>query len=405
MTPPPRIVVLTPYFHPIIGGVESNAERFARYLCGAGVNVRVLTKRISPSLGDVDERDGVPIVRIGPFGDRNASGKWVMSPAVFRWLVRHASDYDIVFVVDYRGVGVAAIAARALTGRPVVVQAQTPGVLFSGKADGPLRETGLPPEGPVARIIRSPVRAVYRRADAIACISHSLEREAIASGVPAGRVHFVPNAVDMSQFAPASLERRRCRRLVLGLEPDDIVCLFVGRLSREKGVLDLVDAWTLLQPAGASLLIAGPDMTGHPWNAGPAARDEVERRSLSASVRFLGPSTDVASLLQVADVVVQPSHFEALGLSAIEALASGVPVVASAVGGLLDFIVDGVNGRLVPPRNPSALASALRDVLVNPTLREQLAAAARASVAEYDEPAVFNRMVDLLTTISSTTRR
>jgi glycosyltransferase involved in cell wall biosynthesis len=64
-----------------------------------------------------------------------------------------------------------------------------------------------------------------------------------------------------------------------------------------------------------------------------------------------------------------------------------------------------VNGRLVPPRNPSALASALREVLVNPTLREQLAAAARASVAEYDEPAVFNRMVDLLTTISSTTRR
>src|SRR5262249_23254306 len=235
------------------------------------------------------------------------------------------------------------------------------------------------------------------RAAGVAASSHGLEGGASAGGVPAGRVHFVPNAVDMSQFAPASLERRRCRRLVLGLEPDDIVCLFVGRLSREKGVLDLVDAWTLLQPAGASLLIAGPDMTGHPWNAGPAARDEVERRSLSASVRFLGPSTDVASLLQVADVVVQPSHFEALGLSAIEALASGVPVVASAVGGLLDFIVDGVNGRTCPPRNAAALAEGLRSLMIDADFRRRASAQARSSVAtEYDERVVFERFADLV---------
>jgi UDP-glucose:(heptosyl)LPS alpha-1,3-glucosyltransferase len=218
-------------------------------------------------------------------------------------------------------------------------------------------------------------------------------------------VHFIPNAVDMERYDPPTVHERHCSRHALGLESDAVVCLFVGRLSREKGVLDLIEAWNSLQPVNASLLIAGPDMPGHPWNAGPAARQLVTRHRLGASVRFLGPCDDVASLLHVADVVVQPSHFEALGLSAIEALASGVPVVASAVGGLLDFVVDGVNGRLAPPHNPAALASILRDVLVDATLRERLAAAARTSVAEYGEQAVFSRMVDLLGTIASANRQ
>jgi glycosyltransferase involved in cell wall biosynthesis len=90
---------------------------------------------------------------------------------------------------------------------------------------------------------------------------------------------------------------------------------------------------------------------------------------------------------------VQPSHFEALGLSAIEALACGVPLVASAVGGLLDFVVDGENGRLAPPQNPAALAASIAPLLVDAGERARLAARARASVLqEYDELAVFGRM-------------
>src|SRR5690242_14157377 len=141
----PRILVLTPYFHPIIGGVESNASRFARHLRSTGVPVQVLTKRISVSLPDHDELDGVPIRRIGPRGDRSPAGKWLMSPAVFVWLVRHSAEYDVVCVVDYRGVGIAAVAARALTRRPVMVQAQTPGVL-SANGDAALGAGGLPVE-------------------------------------------------------------------------------------------------------------------------------------------------------------------------------------------------------------------------------------------------------------------
>ncbi len=374
----PRVVILTTYFRPIVGGVESNAERLARFLHASGIPVRVLTKRVTPLLADAEDMDGVPIERIGPWGDRSASGKWRMLPAVFRWLVGHAKDYDVVCCVDYRGVGIAAIAARSVTSRPVVLQAQTPGGLEH-------------------TLFKWPVIAVYRRADAFACISHGLEREARAAGVPAERIHFLPNAVDILRFRPARADEQRVLRRQLDIAEPCVVFLFVGRLSREKGLMDLMAAWHLARPSNAILLVAGPDMVNHPWNVGPAAREYVDQHALGASVRFLGSIADVASLLQAVDVVIQPSHFEALGLSAVEALASGVPVIASAVGGLLDFVIDGDNGKLCPPQDPEALSACIRLFAGDWAFRQRASARARASVIEqYDEQTVFSRFADLL---------
>ena len=387
------VLILTPYFHPIIGGVESNAERLARYLVSQRVSVQVLTKRVGRGLPDDEDRGGVAIRRIGPDGERSSIGKWLMTPAIVRWLIGHAAEYDVVCCVDYRATGVAALLARGVTGRPVVFQAQTTGVLSGDNVDPLLRRAGISPAGPIARAVKAPVRASYRGADAFACISRDIERETLACGVPRDRVWYLPNAIDMTHFRPAAADERGRLRLELGLPADRVICLFVGRLSREKGVLDLLDAWRLLTPAGALLVMAGPDMTGHAWDAGAPGRAFVEQHGLQDSVRFVGPLADVAPMIKAADLVVQPSHFEALGLSAIEALACGVPLVASAVGGLLDFIVDGENGLLCPPQDPPALAACLGRLVSDGAARARLAAGARRSVLkDYDEQAVFGQM-------------
>jgi glycosyltransferase involved in cell wall biosynthesis len=393
----PRVVVLTTYYRPMLGGVESSAERFARFLHDEGFGVRVITKRIGPALPDREIIDGIEVRRIGIPGDRAASGKWLLTAPLFCWLVRHASVYDVVCVIDYRGIGAAALAARAFTGRPAAFQGQTPWVLADDAAAGQPRL--------VPRLLKTPLRALYRRADAIVCISRSLEDEAFSCGVPRERVHFMPNAVDMARFHPPAAGERERLRQERGWALNRPVCCFVGRLSLEKGLLDLLEAWKLLQPIAAHLVIAGPDMPGNPWNVGPAAREFVAREGLQDSVEFLGPMADVAPLLRAVDVVVQPSHFEAQGLSAVEALACGVPVVASSVGGLLDFVVDGQNGRLCPPRNPTALASAIRSVVSDDAFRRRLADAARASVVdEYDEQRVFSRFGGLLQQLSEERR-
>jgi glycosyltransferase involved in cell wall biosynthesis len=392
----PRVLILSPYYYPVIGGVESNAERFARYLVAAGVPVQVLTKRLTADLPDAEVRAGVPIQRIGPRGERSALGKWLMLPAVYRWLVTNAAAYDVVCVVDYRGVGVAAIAARRRTGRRVLIQGQTTGVL-SGAIGG----AGRSAEAAHVRLAKWPIRRIYASADAIACISRVLRDEALAFGFPAARVHLLPNAINMARFAPLPPAERAARRAAIGVAPDQVVCVYVGRLSREKGVLELVDAWKGLQPAPATLLLAGPDMPGSPWDAGPAARAFVQANGLQHTVRFLGSTEDVAGVLQMADVAVLPSHFEALGLAAIEALACGVPVVVSRVGGLPDFVHDDVNGRLVEPRDVPALSRALADLVADTPARTRMASVARASVAEYDERTVFARMTHVLTELAS----
>ena len=387
------VLILTPYFFPVIGGVESNAERLARYLAGESVGVQVVTKRIDRTLPDRDTRGNVVIHRIGPWGERSPAGKWRLIPAALVWLLRHAREYDVVCCIDYRATGIAGLLARIVTGRPVVVQAQTTGVLSGDNADSMLRSLGVNPAGRVARAIKRPIRALYGRADAIACISHELEREALSCGVDRERVFYFPNAIDMNAFRPAEPGEREALRARWQLPADRVICLFVGRLSREKGLVELMEAWRLLRPTTALLAVAGPDMTGHPWDAGASSLAFVEAHGLQDSVRVLGPIADVAPLVRAADLMVQPSHFEALGLSAIEALASGVPVVASAVGGLPEFITDGENGRLCAPRDPAALAACIGPLLADATERNRLAARARASVREeFDERAVFGRM-------------
>jgi len=396
-----RVVVLTTYFHPIIGGVESNAGRLARYLQAAGAPTTVVTKKVLRELPDADAYHGARVRRIGPHGDRSAAGKWLFSPYAYRWLVRNAGEYDVVCVIDYRAIGAAALAARRTTRRPVVVQAQTTGVLSGDNADPLLDRLRISTTGAVARVVKSLPRQAYDSADAFACISHDIEREALRCGIPADRVHFMPNAIDMSMFVPPTSAQYSEARRTLGVPDGTVCCLFVGRLSREKGVMELLEAWRQLAAPDALLLIAGPDMPGHAWDCGVPGRAFVERHGLTPSVRFLGPATNVVPLLHAADVVVQPSHFEALGLSAIEALATGRPVVASAIGGLLDFMKDGVNGRLVPPQDAEALARALGDVVADAAVRARLAAASRASVVDdYDEQAVFGRMLRVMTELA-----
>ena len=175
---PPRVVLLTTFFRPVVGGVESNAERLARYLQANGFSVLVLTKRVTPDLPDAEDLDGIRVQRIGPLGERNGRGKWRLTPWAAAWLIAHRAEYDVVCCIDFRGIGLAALGARIVTGRPVLFQAQTPGVF------------------------RWPVTSAYRHADALACIGREIEREALALGIPRSRVHFLPNAIDMTQFRP-----------------------------------------------------------------------------------------------------------------------------------------------------------------------------------------------------------
>jgi glycosyltransferase involved in cell wall biosynthesis len=399
---PPRVLLLTPYYHPVLGGSETAARRLASSLAARGCEVEVVTKRTQRGVPDEDSVDGLRVIRVPPYGDRSGAGKWRMVPAAMAELWRRRARYDVICCVDYRGIGLAAIIVGALARRPVCLQAETTGVLSCGNWDPVLTRYGVAPNGLVARLLKFPLRSIYARASRFVCIARHIENEALAEGVPRERIVYIPHGADASRFRPAEPGERDRLRREFGLPIDRPVCAYVGRLSREKGVLDLVEAWSEVNDPLALLLVVGPDMPGHPWDVGAAARRLVAERGLADRVRFYGPSPDPAPLLRAADIFIQPSHFEAFGISAIEAMASGLAVVASRVGGMLDFIEDEVSGLLAAPKDPHGLARQVRRVLQDESLRARLATAARDTVtSRFDEARLFDQYAALVSELAA----
>lgn len=206
-------------------------------------------------------------------------------------------------------------------------------------------------------------------------------------GFPRSRVEVWHNSVDLTRFRPPSRAERAEARRSLGLPTDATVVAVVSRLDHVKGVDLLMEAWPSVarDVSNARLLVVGD---------GPL-RDslvsDLYARGAADSVDFLGYRSDVPRLLHTSDVFVLPSRSEGMPLAALEALASGLPIVAHAVGGVPELVVDGVNGRLVPP-HPKALAEALSGILADRELRERLARQARPSVEKLGLHAYAERL-------------
>ncbi len=213
------------------------------------------------------------------------------------------------------------------------------------------------------------------------CIGRDLEREALRAGVPRDRVEYLPHGVDLARFRPPEAGERDRLRAELGW-PAATDRAVRGRLSIEKGVMDLLDAWRQTDRGPATLVLVGPDMPGHPWDAGGPARAFVATHGLGDSVRFEGYAADPSRFYRAADIFVQPSHFEALGNTAIEAMASGLPVIASGVGGLADFCVDGDNALIHEPHSPPSIARAIARLLADRPLAARLGEAGRRTAEE-----------------------
>lgn len=209
----------------------------------------------------------------------------------------------------------------------------------------------------------------YRTAaDLYVAVSAAVERELIEAGATADRLTCIPDAVDTENLR---VDDALARAKFVG-QPGPIV-VSIGFLAPEKGHQVLLRAWprVLRQVPDARLFIAGD---GPEWVALLELMQELHIRSSS---RMLGFHEPIGELLQAADLLVMPSLTEGLGSAAVEAAWMGLPVVASAVGGLSEAVVHGRTGLLVPPDIPETLAEAIIALLTDPALRTRMGEAAR----------------------------
>lgn len=218
-------------------------------------------------------------------------------------------------------------------------------------------------------------KLVVRFADHVVAVSHSQKRKLERLLVPSRRISVVPNAIDAAFFAGVGTVDLRGR---FGFDDDAVVVIAGGRFSREKGQIHLVRAAHIAitrEPRLRFLLFGhGPDLE--------RVRAEVRSLGLDEHVLCPGFERELLPCVRSADLLVNPSLSEGLPNIVLEAMALGVPVLATDVGGHPEIIEDGRTGRLVPPGRPSALADAVVEIASDPVLASGFAESGRRFVLD-----------------------
>jgi glycosyltransferase involved in cell wall biosynthesis len=341
------------------GAVAQRARADLRAGAQCGARMVGLTDALTRPIPQVDVRVALPRSPVGlPPGP---TGELLAVAAVTRVLQRVAQEVRPDAVVFHSSTlsWSAVKVARRLRSRAVfVVHALIADRLAQGSS----------PYGPVTTALYARAnRHALQRSDRVVCVSAYMGRIAVREGAPQERVRVLSNTVSLEDFTP-------------GGGPKTIDVLFAGRLSIEKGVDTLIRAASDLP--GLRITVAGD---------GPAGADlRALAERLDVRATFLGSQTraQVATLMRAARLLVVPSRSEPQGVVVLEALACGLPVVASAVGGLPELVEPGGTGWLVPPDDPAALRTAIAGALKDDEHLRAVAARARQAAEAYGADAL-----------------
>lgn len=372
-----------------LGGVDAGGQNvyvaaLASTLARLGVNVTVFTRRDGAALPTrVDMCEGVAVEHIDA-GPPQVLGKDALFPHMDdfaeslrrRWARKPP---DIVHAHFWMS-GIASIRAARPLGIPMVQTFHALGVVKK-------RHQGSKDTSPAERLdIES---SILRSADRIIATCSDELFELIRLGAEPHRVHIVPCGVDLDLFrpdGPADPRPRGISRVVV-----------VSRLVERKGIGNVISA--VARVPRCELIVAGGPRPDELDSDREVARYRrlAAQHGVSDRVRFIGciPRERVPSLIRSADVVACAPWYEPFGIVPLEAMACGVPVVATAVGGLTDTIVDGVTGFHVPPRRPREIARKLRWLLGDPDLRQRLGRAGVERVrSRYGWDVVASQVMD-----------
>ena len=397
--PKPKVCILAPSYWPAVGGGETHARLLARELSTRGCAVTVLTRRREAEWAAEEKFEGARILRFGNPGHVRLGKYLLLAPALW-WLVTNKRRWDVVYVCGLRVAGWSGVLAQLFARKPCILRAEA-----MGEMDGAF--IWRSPEGRISAQKRALARpfvalrnALYRRAAAFLAVSTPVRDEYLECGIPEEKIALLPNGYDPARFRPladpaAKTELRR--KLGLPEDPGRPVFAYSGKLIRGKGLGFLLRVWKAfhaMRPAAVLLLIGSGGAQS--LSCEDDLRRYVEGNGLGKSVRFTGYTDDVTSWLQASDAFVFASERESQGLAVLEAMACGLPVLASDIPGVRDMVHDGVDGHLLPPRGEIAWLHAMENLLDHPAAaRAVAAAAAETARARYAIGTVAERHIEL----------
>ncbi|HET7481644.1 MAG TPA: glycosyltransferase family 4 protein [Actinomycetota bacterium] len=373
-----RVALLTGIFPPDVGGPATHASDLAAAFEAAGHRVHVVAATDKPDL--VSTADVTRFPRRWSWPRRQA--------AIALWLRRHRRDYDVVYAT---GLHLAATLGGRLARRPVVVKIVGDPAWERGRR---LELTGSDFEGFQEESSRSPrLRLMQKTRDwtvgsAAAVVVPSEYLKGIVSGWADREIRVIHNGVVLPPELRAAPEA----------PGEERVALYVGRLVPHKRIDILIEAIAAAPGFRLQIVGEGPDLDRLETCV---ADQDVEDR-----VEFLGAldHDEVMKRMLGADVLVSASAYEGLPHVAIEAMACGLPVITTPVGGMVEVVVDGDNGRLIHDATPQSFATALRELIEAPERLVALRNGAAARSTDWRFEATASKVEELLQLVLGTTK-
>jgi glycosyltransferase involved in cell wall biosynthesis len=392
----PGICLLTETYYPVVGGGESQARALAEDLVAHGFRVMVVTRRSSPELSQVETIGGVVVYRTPPTGGGPLK-RWIMIFTCLVVLLSRRQQYDLIYVSGYKALGLTAVMVAKLLRKRCVLKADSNGEMSGAFFERGRLSLGLAPDSILFRLFLTLRNRILRQADRFVAISTDITEELHRHGVSPDRVERVTNSVDTTRFCPVGSAAKSALRQELQLPADRMIITYTGRLVSYKGLLLLLRVWEQLQLVHSRAMLVlvgsgGMDVQ----NCEAELREFVEQRGLGDSVRFTGDVHNVHQYLQASDIFVFPTEKEAFGISLIEAMACGLPVIATPTGGVKDILTHERDGLLVEAGNFQQLYDNLQRLISDPSAGGSMGRAAKVTAqSRYSRNVVLGKYREL----------
>jgi glycosyltransferase involved in cell wall biosynthesis len=395
----PRICLLTETYYPVTGGGETQARVLAEALSAHGFTVFIIARRSSQSFKTIEDVCGVTVYRIPPVG-MGGWKRWGMLVWSFFILTKMRKRYDILYVSGFKALGISAVLASRLFRKICILKADSNGEMSGEFFAAGLKKLGLTHSSLRVRMFLRMRNRILRGANAFVAITSGISRELRDYGVNPGSIYSITNSVDTKRFRPVSESDKYRLRQQLNFPNKKLIITYSGRLVSYKGLPLLIRVAHKIQREHKNVgfvLVGSGSIDIH--NCEAELKDYVLKNGLEASICFAGEADNVHEYLQASDIFVSPTEKDAFPVALIEAMACGLPVISTPVGGIREIITDKQNGLLVEPGNFQQLHDAISTLIVDKALAAFLGNAATQTVRKrYSEAIVTAKYAELFTT-------
>ena len=342
-----KICNLLESYYPIIGGGESQSLLLNKALVDKNNRVTVITRRSEKNFKKNENIDGVIIKRILPTGYGHFS-RWIMVFTSIPQLIMQNRNYDIIFVSGFRSLGITAVFIGKVFRKPCVLKADNNGEMSGAYFSGRLKKMGYQTTPFLFKIFISFRNFLLRRADAFVSLSSEITSEFKDNKIEQTKIYEIPNCFDSGKFFKVNPSEKIKLRIKLKLPIEHKIFIFTGKLLSTKGLPLLLRVWNEIQKIHDKVLLL---VVGSSRNLMYSCEDElkkyVQENKLEKNVIFTGYRNDVHEYLKSSDIFLFPTEDEAFGISLIEAMACGLAVITTSIGGIKDFIKHYENGLLM----------------------------------------------------------